>query len=310
MSTVTSLVETIACPVCTGANHEVVRPSRYPEFVTVDDLARLYSASSNHILMDQVVRCRDCDLQFVNPRLKPDLIIEGYAAAEDPTFVAQNPKRIATFSKALRDIFGSMGQTGGGGRRLLDIGCAGGAFLVAARNFGFDPVGVEPSRWMADFGRRTYQVDIRDGILLPGMFPDQSFDVISIWDVIEHVPDPHALFTLVHRLLKPEGYLLVSYPDVGSLAARFLGERWPFWLSVHLLYYDRKTISAQLKRAGFQTVLYKPLNPALPLSYVLGRAGEYFSLFHELAGVSDKIGIGGIPVKYNMGQTMLAARKL
>jgi hypothetical protein len=152
--------------------------------VTADDLARLYSASSDHILMDQVVRCRNCDFQYVNPRLKPELIIEGYAAAEDPTFVAQNPQRIATFSRALSRIFGRLGQNAGNGRRLLDVGCAGGAFLVAARNFGFQPVGVEPSRWLADFGRRTYNVDIRDGILEPGMFPDESFDVISIWDVI------------------------------------------------------------------------------------------------------------------------------
>ena len=295
---------------CTGAAFDVVRTSRYPEFVRVDDLARLYSASSNHILMDQVVRCTDCGLQYVNPRPKPELIIDGYASAEDPTFVAQNPQRIATFSKALQRVFLRLGQTAGHGRRLLDVGSAGGAFLVAARNFGFDPVGVEPSRWMADFGRRTYQVDIRDGILVPGMFADESFDVISIWDVIEHVPDPHALFSLVNRLLKPEGYLLVSYPDVGSMAARLLGERWPFWLSVHLLYYDRRTIAAQLKRAGFEAVLYQPLNPSLPLSYVLNRAGEYFSVFHTLAGLTDKIGIGRIPFTYNMGQTLLTARKM
>ena len=309
MPSVSSLVETIACPVCTGASHEVIRASRYPEFVSADDLARLYSASSHHILMDQVVRCRDCGLQFVNPRPKPELIIDGYAAAEDHTFVAQNPQRIETFAKALQGIFSKLGQSGGHGRKLLDIGSAGGAFLVAARNFGFDPVGVEPSRWMADFGRRTYNVDIRDGLLVPGMFPDESFDVISFWDVIEHVPDPHALFTLVNRLLKPDGYLLVSYPDVGSLAAKLLGERWPFWLSVHLLYYDRRTIAAQLKRGGFQTLFYQPLNPSLPLSYILNRAGEYFPVFHSLAGLTDKIGIGRIPFPYNMGQTLLAARK-
>jgi SAM-dependent methyltransferase len=296
--------------VCAGGKFDVVRPSRYPEFVTVDDLAQLYSASSNHILMDQVVRCRTCGLCYVNPRPRPELIIDAYASAEDPTFVAQNPQRIATFSKALHKIFSQLGQSGGHGRKLLDIGSAGGAFLVAARDFGFDPVGVEPSRWMADFGRRTYRVDIRDGILVPGMFADESFDVISIWDVIEHVPDPHGLFTLIHRLLKPDGYLLVSYPDVASMAAKLLGERWPFWLSVHLLYYDRKTIAAQLNKAGFRPVLYRPLNPSLPLSYVLTRAGEYFPFFHTLAALTDKAGIGRIPLSYNMGQTLLAARKV
>lgn len=309
MTSISSLVETIACPICSGSSYEVVRPSRYPQFVTADDLARLYSASSHAILMDQVVRCKSCGLQYVNPRPKSELIIDGYAAAEDHTFVAQNPQRIDTFGKALRQIFGKLGQSGGNGRTLLDIGSAGGAFLVAARDFGFKPVGVEPSRWMADYGRRTYNVDIRDGILTDGMFPDASFDVISILDVIEHVPDPHSLIQLMHRLLKPDGYLLLSYPDAGSIAAKLLGERWPFWLSVHLLYYDRKTIAEQLRRGGFQTMLYQPLNPSLPFSYILNRAGEYFSVFHSLAGLTDKIGVGGIPIAYNMGQTFLAARK-
>src|SRR5688572_3535868 len=102
MTAVSSYVETVACPVCGGGLYDVIRPPRYPDFVTVEDLTRLYSASSNHALMDQVVRCRACSLQYVNPRLRGDLIVESYAAAEDPTFVQQNPNRIRTFRKALR----------------------------------------------------------------------------------------------------------------------------------------------------------------------------------------------------------------
>jgi SAM-dependent methyltransferase len=295
--------------VCAGTVYDVVRQSRYPDSLTVEGLARLYSASSSHVLMDQVVRCRDCSLQYVNPRVRGDVIIESYAAAVDPTFVLQNPNRIRTFSKALRSALGKVGVHTGKEQTLLDVGCAGGAFLVAARDFGFDAVGVEPSRWLADYGRRTYGVDIRDGILVPGMFPEQTFDVITIWDVIEHVPDPCALFNLISRLLKPNGYLLVSYPDVGSIAARVLGDKWPFWLSVHLLYYDRRTLNEQLKRSGFRTLSYQPLNPALQLSYVLTRAGDYFPVFRRLAGLADTLGIGRTPVSYNLGQTLAVARK-
>ena len=161
-------------------------------------------------------------LWYTSIRSASELTLSSYSDAVDPVFVSQNRDRIVTFRKTLSNVLHKLGETDGKGRRLLDIGCAGGAFPVAARDLGFDPVGVEPSRWLADYGRRTYGLDIRNGILQEGMFPGDSFDVVTLWDVIEHVPDPHQLLTLVNSLLKPGGLLLVNYPDVGSIAARLL----------------------------------------------------------------------------------------
>jgi len=257
--------------------------------------------------MDQVVECRDCHMQYVNPRLRPEIVIQGYSDAEDPTFVKQNPERIKTFALMLRKAFPDPAQRNE--KKLLDIGCAGGACLVAATSAGFAPVGVEPSRWLADFGRKTYNVDIRDGILVAGMFPPASFDVITIWDVIEHVPDPRAVFELIHSLLKPNGTLLLSYPDAGSYAARLLGEKWPFWLSVHLHYYTRDTIAKHLSMSGFRTLSWHPLWQMLRLSYVLRRAGEYFSPFHAAARLTEISGLGNLSCSYQMGQTWIIARK-
>jgi SAM-dependent methyltransferase len=303
------LFETIDCPLCGEAGFEVVRASRYPPHVTVEDIQRLYSASSAHVLMDQVVSCRACSMHYVNPRPSAQLIIGSYEDAVDPTFVAQNAGRIATFRRALRRVLARLGESGGNGRRLLDIGCAGGAFPAAARDLGFQPSGVEPSRWLADFGRRTYGLDIRDGILQPGMFPEPSFDVITLWDVIEHVPQPRELLSLIARLLKPAGLLLVNYPDVDSVAAHLLGSRWPFWLSVHLLYYSRKTIGKQLTRAGFSPLWFESFWPQLPFGYVLQRTAPYFPPASLGAKLVNGTGIGRLPFTYNMGQTLVVARK-
>jgi SAM-dependent methyltransferase len=304
-----ALFETIQCPICSGTGSDIVRPSAYPAGLTVAEVGKLYSASSSHILMDQVVRCHSCSLVYVNPRLNTDLIIQSYSQAEDSTFVAQNEARIKTFDRMIGRVLKAINKDSGVGMRLLDVGCAGGAFLVAARSAGFDVSGVEPSRWMADFGRRTYGLDIQDGVLNTGMFSTGTFDVITLWDVIEHVPNPHQLLVLIHSLLKPEGWLVVNYPDIGTVAAKLLGKRWPFWLSVHLLYYTRTTMKEQLTRAGFQPKMFETFWQTLQLGYVLRRASAYVGAAGICHRLVEAVRLGGIPCTYNMGQTLTISRK-
>src|SRR5579872_5502646 len=133
------LFETIVCPLCGDDRWDLVRASTYAPSITAEDIRKLYSASSAHVLTDQVVRCTSCSLVYVNPRPASELTIASYSDAVDPTFVAQNGDRIATFRKTLRGVLDKLGQKGGEGRRVLDIGCAGGAFPYAARDLGFDP---------------------------------------------------------------------------------------------------------------------------------------------------------------------------
>lgn len=309
INTADQLFETIVCPLCGSDRWEVVRASRYPPSINAEDIRKLYSASSAHVLTDQVVRCNSCSLVYVNPRPASELTIASYSDAVDPTFVAQNDDRIATFRKTLRGVMRKLGQQAGEGRRVLDIGCAGGAFPFAARELGFDAAGVEPSRWMADFARRTYGLDVKDGILKPGMFPSASFDLVTLWDVIEHVPQPHQVLTLAYDLLKPGGLLLVNFPDAGSNMARAMGWRWPFWLSVHLFYYTRETMARQVEKAGFKVLWQEPCWQSLQLGYVVQRATPYFRPAGWAIPLLKAIHVDKAPFTYNMGQTLVVSRK-
>jgi SAM-dependent methyltransferase len=301
------LFETIACPLCGSGDFDVRRRAEYSPGIGAEQLRSMFSASSDHMLLDQVVRCRSCSLVYVNPRIRPDVILSGYAGAEDSQFTDQNEARIKAFRATLKKVIRRLGLDPRG-KRLLDIGCAGGAFLVAARDCGFEVTGVEPSRWMAAFAKKTYGLDVREGILEPGMFAEQSFDVITLWDVIEHLPQPHETLTLAARLLKPDGFLLVNYPDIASVAARLLGERWPFWLSVHLLYYTPKTIYAQLRRAGFSPSWHESFWPTLPLGYIAKRAAPYSPLLAVLPRLTTALGLNAVHTPYNAGQTLVVSR--
>lgn len=303
------LFQQILCPLCGHPDFVVLKPSRHPANTSAEQLRQSYSASSSHQLLDQVVQCRACEMQYVNPRPRPDLIIGGYSDAVDPTFVAQNPQRIQTFTKFQRYVCDRMGWGSGAQRSFLDVGCAGGASLVAARSLGFESQGVEPSHWMAEFGRREYGVNIRDGILEAGLFPNSSFDLISMWDVLEHVPDPNAIVGLIHDLLKPGGVYVVTYPDVGSWLTRLLGDRWPFWLSVHLLYYTPKTIRRQLEQKGFEVLEIRPYYQTLQMDYVLERATPYFPPAGWVRPLLRGLGLGNSSLTYYIGQTLVIARK-
>jgi SAM-dependent methyltransferase len=307
MPHISEFFEAIACPVCESLEFTVVRPALYPPSLDEQQLKQIFRAASDQVLWDQVVRCRACDLVYVNPRLLADLILEGYAEAEDPLFAAQNEARIRGFRTTLEGVVKRL-RMSPAGKRVLDVGCAGGAFLVAARGMGFAVTGIEPSRWMAAYGRENYQLDIRDGILEAGVFEDSSFDVITLWDVIEHLPQPRETLDVARSLLKPNGVLLVNYPDIGTLAARALGRRWPFWLSVHLIYYTRKTMTDQLRRAGFSTQWFESFWPVLPLGYVAQRAAPYGKPLELLRRTIDALGIGKVWLTYNIGQTLAVAK--
>lgn len=304
------LIETVKCPNCGGSHFKTIRPAQYPQNLSEAELLKIYSASSDHALFDAMVQCDDCLLVYLNPRIRKDLIIESYSSAVDPRFIAQNEERVATFKKHLGWLGRQHGITPQTARRVLDVGCAGGAFPKAAHDLGFDVTGVEPSRWLAEQGRSLYGLDIRAGLLEDQDFPDQSFDLISLWDVIEHLPDAHAVVADIHRLLKPGGYLIVNCPDYDSLARKLLGPKWPMLLSVHLIYFTRNTITDFLRRENFDVVDFRPFWQTLQLGYVLQRASAYFGIFRPLQKLTEATGLHRIPVTYNIGQSFVLACKL
>jgi len=302
-------LETMQCALCSSTDYKVVYPARFPSHMTQDFLVNLYRSSSDESLFEQVVRCTACSLVYLNPRLNSDIIVGSYAEGNDMAFIKQDEMRIRTFTTALRRLRNKHKLSLSNESHILDIGCAGGAFLQAAKNLGISGIGLEPNKWMCEYARSTYGIDARSGTLRDHHFPDETFDLVSLWDVIEHVPSPKDVLEEIQRIVKPGGVLIVNYPDFGSLPAQLLGRKWPFLLSVHLFYYTRKTMRKQLTQAGFHVVDMRMHWQTLELSYVLQRITPYFSIAGYIKTFIEKIGIGSIPITYWIGQTQVIARR-
>lgn len=304
-----SQLETIPCPLCLSPNFSIVYPANFPAELSQDFLTKIYRSSSDQTIFEQVVKCSRCGLVYLNPRLRSSLIVDSYSEGEDMAFVEQDKMRIRTFASALKKLSRQFRFSLSQKTKVLDIGCAGGAFLQAARNLDLSATGIEPSKWLSNYARTEHGLDVRTGTLFENTFSEATFDIVTLWDVIEHVPDPNKELIEVRRILKPDGILIVNYPDFGSFPSRVLGRKWPFLLSVHLVYYTRQTIRKQLRKVGFQVVDIRIHWQTLELGYVLKRAGHYFSLFQIIGMGVEKIGFGSLPIKYWIGQTRVVAKK-
>ena len=298
--------EQVPCSLC-GAreDYDVVYEAQY-DAEKDTNLIEKYRASGDELLIDRLVRCRSCGFQYVNPRLRADLILSAYSDGEDPTYISQVEARERTFDSSLAEIE----KAAGGKGRLLDVGTAAGAFVAAARKRGWEAEGCEPNAWMAAWGAKHYGIPIRQGDLLAQDYQDGSFDVITLWDVIEHTTDPVAVLERCRRLLRPGGVLVVNYPDIGSWIARAMGRRWLFLTSVHLYYFDRTTIRRMLEKVGYSVETVRPHVQRLELDYVLFR-GSALSRTLSTAGraMARWFRIGRLEVPYWLGQTFVISRR-
>lgn len=304
-----ALFESIACPLCGGKEFATIFEAKSSASLSSADFLSLYRSSSDAELHERLVECRHCNLGFLNPRVLPEIVLKSYSDAVDPTFVTQNETRIATFRRALARILKVTGMEAAKSTRVLDIGCAGGAFPKAVADAGMSVVGIEPSKWLSDYGKRTYGVDIRAGTLDDHHFPPGSFDLITLWDVIEHVHDPVALLQKCRTLLKKDGTLVLNYPDFGSRLTKLMGRKWPFFLSVHLFYFTRTSIQTALGKAGLEAFRFQMHWQTLQTSYVLKRASAYFPFLRRPVEWFSRSPLAMLPFTYYMGQTTVYSRR-
>ena len=173
--------------------------------------------------------CDTCGLDYVSPRAL-DLIESVYDAAYWHSDAARRKGysnyagdlalQRKTFARRLRGIEPLFARPG----RVLDVGCAGGAFLLVMLEAGWTVRGLEPSEPMRAVAEERLGAPV-DGSDLMAFEPDATFDLITLWDVLEHLPDPVGALRRVRGWLAPGGRIVLETQNVASLVARALGKR-------------------------------------------------------------------------------------
>jgi len=196
--------------------------------------------------------------------------------------------------------------------KVLDIGCGRGQLLRAFRQSGCDVTGTEFSDDACRFAREVLKLPVRVGLLKELNFPDNSFDVVVMWHVLEHVSDPRPTIAEVARILRPGGIFLVAVPNFGSPEAQLTKAGW-FHLDVprHLSHHTNKSLSHSLSTAGLSPTWVSSLAPEYDtFSFVqslLNWFGVQPNLFYNLLrGQSAKV-IGGKKSYSSVVATVLLA---
>jgi 2-polyprenyl-3-methyl-5-hydroxy-6-metoxy-1,4-benzoquinol methylase len=278
-----------------------------------------FSAAKGILSTDQIVRCNHCDLVYTNPRIKADIIVDSCAQGDDEVYVSQEEGRKVTFQEGFNWIKEATNpQTENEYKpKILDIGCAAGFFLSVAKENGFDPYGVELNKWLAEWGMKRYDLkNVKAGTLEAAEWKDNFFDYLTMWDVLEHVPDPMTTLKEMNRITKKNGYVVISYPDFSSILAKLFGRKWWFLLSHHIFYFTPTTMEAMLKKAGFRVVTDKMHWQDLKLTYMLDMFAKLNknpivkAPFTLTSSIMKKVGLRDMQVRYYASQRDVIAQKI
>jgi len=147
------------------------------------------------------------------------------------------------------------------GQRLLEIGCGSGAFLARMRRLGWDVCGLDTDPDAASWGRQAYGLNIGCSTLEQADFSADSFDVITMNHVIEHVHDPVALMTECHRILRPGGRLILTTPNANSWGHKIFARSWRgLEPPRHFMIFSLQTLEECTRRSNFRTVLLRSIS--------------------------------------------------
>ena len=210
-----------------------------------------------------LLRCPACSLVWLSHPPQPDEMYQHYTEAYDRLISAAgegSPQRWRDRNAALA----THKQSGA----LLDLGCSSGAFLQTLRGRNWDLHGIEMSEQSAKIAQEKTGAKIFVGKILEAEFPTNSFDVITCFDVFEHLYEPWRVMERIGKWLKPGGIFYVLVPNIDSAEGRIFGSYWHgLELPRHLFHYSPESLEFLAKSVGLTRLsLETRRNPAVGTS--------------------------------------------
>jgi len=225
-----------------------------------------YLSCGDHFLSGEIftiVQCHECGFRFVNPRPAEAKLGTYY---QSPDYISHSNSRKGFFNNVYQGVRKytisrkhKMIMSFSPGSRILDIGCATGEFLSYMKSKGWDTLGIEP-----DGSARKQAIEVNGLKVLDEPYleqlPDASFDVITLWHVLEHVADLSGRMKSLKRLLAPGGILVIAVPNSDSHDAKFYNNFWAGYdVPRHLSHFSPSSMNRLLVTFGFNFVKTFPM---------------------------------------------------
>jgi 2-polyprenyl-3-methyl-5-hydroxy-6-metoxy-1,4-benzoquinol methylase len=277
----------------------------------IEDIpCNLCGSSSFKHLFDEVpiaghtfslVKCKECGLIFTRPIPDDDFFSALYGdESYEANTVSGNYCLDECLSSADHRYVLEWFQSVCKGRRHLDIGCGAGGFVESALHAGWDSYGIEPSPYAARIAQSKVGPRVKNCLLFSSDFEDESFDAITIWYVLEHVPNPKECLTACRRLIKPDGKIFIAVPNARYMfMRRFIlrllsGKPGSVYPHEHLFQYTSKTIEAYLRSTGFEIMFERCATPYMVSDSISNRIKKLSKPVVSALFAATGMNLGGI----------------
>ncbi|HBB68199.1 MAG: hypothetical protein A2X28_11325 [Elusimicrobia bacterium GWA2_56_46] len=253
----------------------------------------------------RIVKCAACGLVRSDPAVDPETLASLYSQSTlDYASEIQNLK--ATYGRYLARAAKYRGQK----EALLEIGCGSGFFLEEALAQGYSGVyGVEPSVAAVEKACPAVRPGISVGVMRRGLFGEEQFDIVCMFQALDHMSDPGALLEECRRILRPGGVVLTLNHNIDAFSARILGERSPIIDIEHTFLYGPRTLTRVFESRGFLVRETGAVFNRYSLNYLARLLPSPPALKLALSRSFDAAGIGGCPVSVPLGNMYLIAMK-
>ncbi len=196
----------------------------------------------------RIWKCVKCGIIFQDPTFSDKELEDAYGGGSDERYFDQYRQRVIGFKRALTKVEKYQSSPG----KLLDVGCNSGLFLHVAKESGWDVSGIDPSVWAARVAKKRFGIKIITGELENVKLPEESFDIITMWDVLEHYIDPTIALKKVLKSLKKDGTLALTTINIDSWFSKLLGRHWTWLIRIHLWYFNNETLVKMLEKTGYE----------------------------------------------------------
>ncbi|MFA5103949.1 MAG: glycosyltransferase [Candidatus Margulisiibacteriota bacterium] len=238
----------------------------YPKTFSKNKGTGSYNCTSmTHGSHGNIVKCLQCGLVRTDPLPDEKGLLDNYSNINETLYADNIGYRFKTFRYNLNKIASYLPKNG----TLLDVGANCGAFLKIASEAGYTAQGVEPSGWCTDYARQKLGQKVTKGTVSDLDPSEKEFDVVTMFDVLEHLLNPINDLELVNKRMKKGGMLILSTLDIDSILPKILGGKWPWLMDMHIYYFNSQIIEQILQKTGFKVVYSRGYTHIINLDYLL-----------------------------------------
>ena len=197
-----------------------------------------------------VVECQNCSFHFIPPYFRQQIDYTAYKSEETGKQVAKADVWLKIQRNLLRYRLIQKYKKSGD---VFDIGCGFGHFLLTGKQLGYNVTGVEMSKANLDYIRKNLDLEVQEKNFLD-VKEDKKYDIMTLWDVLEHMDDADKIIAKVSVMLKPGGTIFIQVPQIDSFFARLLKDKWWEMGLDHVNYFSHKTIKQLFAQYGIEVV--------------------------------------------------------